>query len=197
MFESALTALGLTKKALKSRSEFNFDSGDAANLEGAIAILRVVAALREWNFRKIKLIQPASNKPCADLVSEKNGQKVCWEVKAVTKQSSGRSKEGLLFIDGLEDQLYEKILESISKARTQLEASAAHLHCTVKIFVCVVNWFDHSIYLDQDNYQHIVNRLEKDQDLESLQGVDGVLFVLKPGHTYFFLKGRGKSIDCR
>ena len=180
MFESALEVLGLTKEALKSKSEFNFDSGDPANLESGIAVLRVVEALRIKKFRNIALVKPTKNAPGADLTCQKNRQKVCCEVKAVTKQSNGRRE--YLF----KDQLYEKILESISKARTQLEASAAELQCTAKIFVCVVNWFEQSIYLNQNDYQHIVNRLEKDQDQESLEGVDGVMFVTKMGqHSCF------------
>ncbi len=46
----------MTKEAfLKGRSEFNFDSGDAQNLEGGIAILRVVEALRLKGFPNIRL----------------------------------------------------------------------------------------------------------------------------------------------
>ncbi len=189
VFESALRGLGLTKEALKSKSEYNFDSGDAANLESGIAVLRVVEALRLEKFHNIALVKPTKNSPGADLTCEKNGQKVCCEVKAITKQSSGR--RGLFF----EDQLYEKILENISKARAQLEASAAELQCIVKIFVCVVNWFEQSIYLNQNDYQHVVNRLERDQDQESLKGVDGVLFVTKMGQRFLFLNERGKCLD--
>src|SRR4029077_17320054 len=50
LFESALAFLGLTKEGLKGKSEFNFDSGDAANLEAGIAMLRVVEALRLSKF---------------------------------------------------------------------------------------------------------------------------------------------------
>ncbi len=189
VFERALQVLSLTKEALKSRSEFNFDSGDAANLESGIAILRVVKALRLEKFLNIALVKPTKNAPGADLTCEKNGQKVCLEVKAITKQSSARS--GLFF----EDQLYEKILENISKARTQLDATAKELQCTVKIFVCVVNWFEQSIYLNQDDYQHIVDRLERDRDQESLKGVDGVLFVTKMGQQFLFLNEHGKSVN--
>lgn len=189
LFESALQVLGLTKEALRSKPEFKFASGDAANLESGIAILRVVEVLRAGKFLNIALVKPAKNLPGADLTCEKNGQKVCLEVKAITKQSSGRS--GLFF----EDELYDKILENISKARTQLDATARDLQCTVKIFVCVVNWFEQSIYLNQDDYQHIVNRLERDRDQESLKGVDGVLFLTKMGQQFWFLNERGKLID--
>src|SRR6266853_101336 len=51
-------------------------------------------------------------------VSKKNGVKVCFEVKTVTKRSKGRKN---LF---LEEQLYEKIREEIGKARKQLISSA-------------------------------------------------------------------------
>jgi len=190
LFGSALQVLGLTKVTLKSKQEFNFDSGDAGNLESGIAVLRVVEALRLAKFLNIALVKPPKGAPGADIACEKNGQKVCLEVKAITKQSSGRKEHFL------EDQLYEKILENLPKARAQLEETASQLRCTVKIFVCVVNWFEQSIYLNQDDYQQVVNRLEKDQDQESLKGVDGVWFVLKMGHQFLFLNERGKFIDC-
>jgi hypothetical protein len=189
IFASALQVLSLSKEALKSRSEFNFDSGNAANLESGIAVLRVVEALRLEHFLNITLVVPKKNAPAADITCEKNGQRVCLEVKAITKQSTGRS--GFFFAE----QLYEKILENISKARTQLEATAAELQCSITIFVCVVNWFAQSIYLDQCDYQQIVNRLEKDQEQESLKGIDGVLFVTKMGQRFCFLNERGKHID--
>jgi hypothetical protein len=189
IFASALSVLGLTKEALKSRSEFNFDSGDRANLEGGIAILRTVEALRIKNFSNITLVKPPKNLQGADISANKNGEKVCFEVKAITKQSSGR--KGLFFAD----QLYEKILESVSNARNQLQASASELGCTLKILVCVVNWFSQSIYLGQDDYQAIVNRLERDQDQESLKGIDGVWFVTRFGQEFVFLNDRAKSID--
>ena len=120
---------------------------------------------------------------------------MCCEVKTITKQSAARS--GLFFAD----QLYEKILENIAKARLQLGQSAAKWRCTVTIFVCVSNWFDQAVYLAEDSYQYVVNRLEKDQlegegnFLESLKGIDGVLFVTKFGNRYLFVNERGKSID--
>jgi hypothetical protein len=189
IFARALQVLCLTREALKSRSEFNFDSGDAANLESGIGVLRVVEALHMGNFLNIALVAPKKNSPAADITCEKNGHRVCCEVKAITKQSSGRS--GLFFAD----QLYEKILENIPKARTQLDATAAELQCAIRIFVCVVNWFAQSIYLDQVDYQHIVNRLEKDQNQESLNGIDGVLFVTKMGQRFCFLNERARSLD--
>jgi hypothetical protein len=128
VFECALQVLGLTKEELKGRSEFNFDSGDAANLESGTAMLRVIRFLELNNFLNIALVKPKKKSPVADLVCEKNGQRVCWEVKAITKQSRGRSA---LFI---KEQLYDKILENISKAITQLEATVTELHCAVRIF---------------------------------------------------------------
>jgi len=189
LFESGLQVLGLTKEALKGKPEFNFDSGDAANLESGMAILRVSEALRQQNFVNVALVRPRKNAPGADLTCEKNGQKVCLEVKTITKQSSGLP--GCFF----ESQLYEKIRESVSKARAQLEASAKELQCTVKILVCVVNWLAQSIYLNQEDYQQIVNRLERDGEQKSLTGVDGVLFVTKMGLQFLFLNERGKLID--
>ena len=189
VFEAAINVLRLPKEALKGRSEFNFDSGDAANLEGGIAILRVVEALRMEGFNNIRLIKPTKNASGADLICDKNGQNVCCEVKAITKQSSGR--EGFFY----EDQLYEKILESISKARIQLATTSQEMQCTVTMFVCVVNWFAQSIYLGQPDYQHIVNKLELDGEQESLKGIDAVLFVTKMGQRFLFLNEHGKCID--
>jgi len=189
VFANALQVLGLSKEALRRRSEFNFDSGDAANLESGIAMLRAVEALRMLNFNNIQLITPMKGSSVADISCDKNDQKVCCEVKAITKHSNGR--QGLF----LEEQLYERVLGSLSKARCQLEASASVLQCTVTIFVSVVNWFDQSVYLNEENYQSIVNRLEKDRDQESLEGIDGVLFITKMGQDFLFLNERGKCID--
>jgi hypothetical protein len=190
LFQSALQTLCATKEALKSKPEFNFDSADAGNLESGIAMLRVVVALRSQGFVRIRLLKPTRNALNADLACEKNGQKVCCEVKAITKQSSGRPG---LFI---EDQLYEKIRENISKARLQLDATATEHGCTVKIFACVLNWFEQSIYLALDDYQQVVDRLERDGGQEYLAGVDGVLFITKFGQVFLFLSEGGKCIDC-
>lgn len=189
LFESALQVLALSKDALKKRPEFNFDSGEAANLESGIAMLRVVLALQAEKFLNVTLVTPRKNARGADLTCERNGQKVCLEVKAITKQSSGRS--GLFF----ENQLYEKILENISKARAQLETTAKELQCTMRIFVCVVNWFAQSVYLNRQDYQKIVNRLERDGEQRHLAGVDGVLFVTKMGQQFLFLNEPGKITD--
>ena len=187
VFASALAALGMTKESLRSKSEFNFDSGNPQNLEAGIAVLRAIEALRRENFVNIAFVKPKRGKRGADLVCCRAGEKVCCEVKAITKQSSGR--QGLFFAD----QLYTKILEFVGDAREQLDATAQALSCTVKILICVCNWFDQSIYLDQDSYQKIVDRLEKDpldeegQFLESLRGIDAALFVTMTGAQHFFL----------
>lgn len=186
LFASALKILDLTKEALKSRSEFNFDSGYAANLEGGIAVLRVVLALQLKGFQNIALVKAEKNAPAADITCERNGHKVCVEVKTITKQSKGR---GELLI---EDQLTPKIFDVVSKARKQLEATAARLHCTVKILVWIVNWFDQSMYLDRNDYQYIVNQLEQEG---SLKGVEGVWFVTKMGDDFPFLNEDGKCVD--
>jgi len=188
-FASGLRVLGLSKEDLKKRSEFNFNSGDGANLESGIAVLRAVETLRILNFDDISLVTPKKGRPGADVFCTRNGQKICCEVKAVTKRSNGR--QGLI----LEDQLYEKLLVNISKARAQLEATASENECTVKIFVCVLNWFEQSVYFKQEEYQSIVNRLEKDCERESLKGIDGVLFITKMGQEFLFLNERGKCID--
>ena len=181
IFRSALDTLKLKKEALRSRSEFDFDHSTPANLESGIAVLRVVEALRLQQFSAITLLNP----PGADLKCERDGCTVCCEVKSITKQSSPR--DGFFFAD----QLYEKILESIAHAREQLQSTAAKLGA-VTMFVCLSNWFDQAIYLSQQDYQYIVNRLEKDklesQDnyLESLKGIDAVFFVTKLGQVFWF-----------
>jgi hypothetical protein len=110
LFTNALEALGLTKEQLRARTEFNFDSGNAANLEGGIAILRTVEALRLQGFTDLALIAPRKGEQGADITVTRAGVRVCVEVKAVTKQSHGKSD---LF---LEDQLYEKVREHAEKA---------------------------------------------------------------------------------
>ncbi len=95
----------------------------------------------------------------------------------------------------IEQQLYEKVHEHASKAGKQLQASAAALHCEVKIRVYVVNWFTQSIHPDQSDYQHIVNNLERDGEVESLDGVGGVWFITKMGQDFLFLNESGKRID--
>ena len=95
----------------------------------------------------------------------------------------------------MEDQLYEKILESLPKARKQLEATASVSQCSLKFLTCVLNWFDQSIYLGQSHYQQIVDKLERDGDQESLKGVDGILFVTKMGQRFLFLNECAKVID--
>jgi Holliday junction resolvase len=189
LFANVLKALGMTKEQLRSRPEFNFDSGNAANLEGGIAILRVVEALRLRGFSEIRLVSPRKDEQGADLTCIKAGIRICIEVKAVTKQSRGR--EGFFF----EEQLYEKVREHAEKAARQLGISAELLGCEVKLIAYVVNWFAQSIYLVESDYQRIVNKLERHGEVESLQGVDGVLFITKMGQQFLFLNEVGKRID--
>ena len=189
VFRSALDALGLSKEALKKRSEFQFGRATPQNLEGGIAMLRAVSALRLQQFSEISLLPP----PGADLKCERDGRTVCCEVKSITKQSSAR--DGFYFAD----QLYEKILENIAHARDQLTSTAAKLGGAVTMFVCVSNWFDQAIYLDQQDYQYIVNRLEKDKlegddnYMESLKGIDSVFFVTKLGQVFWFVSDQLKA----
>ena len=173
------------QNSLRRRPEFNFDSGDAANLESAIAVLRAVVFLRDKNFLDIALIRSKSTKG-ADITCERNGLRVCCEVKTITKQSSGRA--GCY----LEDQVYEKIRENISKARAQLKASAAQLQCKMAIAVSFVNWFLQSVTLDQSAFQYIVNTLEQEQELD---GIDVVLVITATGQEHSFFSERGKSIE--
>jgi hypothetical protein len=183
IFPSALDTLKLDKEALKSRSEFDFAHATPANLESGIAVLRAVTALRMQQFSGIRLLNP----PGADLCCERDGRTVCCEVKSITKQSSPR--EGFFFAD----QVYEKILENIAHARKQLAATAAKLGGAVKMFVCVSNWFDQAIYLTEQDYQYVVNRLEKDKlegednYQESLKGIDALFFATKFGQMFWFV----------
>jgi hypothetical protein len=181
--------LGISKEKLKSYPEFNFDSGDQTNLEGSLAILRTVNWLQRSKFQKIKLIVPAKNQKGADILCEKNGQKICLEVKAITKASGGHKN---LF---LHLQLYEKIKENIGNARIQLAKSAELLKCRITIFVCVFNWIEQSVILLQKDYPDIVDLLEKHGVGESLTGIDGVLFITKMGEAFLFLNERAKCLD--
>jgi hypothetical protein len=189
IFRSALDTLKLEKEALKRRSEFDFDHATPANLESGIAVLRAVQALRLQQFSGIRLLDP----PGADLLCERDGRKVCCEVKSITKQSSPR--QGFFFAD----QVYEKILENIGYARKQLAATAAKLGGAVTMFVCVSNWFDQAIYLTEQDYQYIVNRLEKDKlegednYQESLKGIDAVFFAAKFGQVFWFVSDELKA----
>jgi hypothetical protein len=188
LFESTLRILGLSKEELKRKPEFNFDSGDAANLEGGVAILRVIEFLYLKKCLNIAVVKPKKRASGADLMCEKDGRRICLEVKAITKQSRGRS--GLF----LADQLFEKIRDNISKAGTQLKVSAEELQCSIKLFACVSNWFDQSVYLNEVDYQDVVNRLEQDSDQAYLDGMDGVLFITKVGQEFLFVNEQGKSV---
>jgi hypothetical protein len=153
----------MTKEDLRARQEFNFDSRDANNLESATGVLRAAIHLGQAKFSEITLIK-SKQKSEADLTAKKNDRKVCFEVKTITRQQKGHF---------FGDQLYEKIKESIAKARKQLTASATNLNCDVTIYACVVNWFSQTIYLNQSDYQSIVNRLEEHGEEKSPEGVDG------------------------
>ena len=175
LFKAALDALALSQERVRCLSEFNFDSGDANNLEAGIGVLRAVQELHLLGFRCIKLLSP----PGADIYCEKNGHRVCCEAKTITKQSAGR--RGFF----LADQVFEKVAETLPKAREQLKATAIKLQCEIKIPVYVMNWLKHSIVLDQESYQQIVNKLESSGQL---LGLEGILFVTKMGERRFHLQ---------
>jgi hypothetical protein len=185
IFRSALDTLRTSPKQLRGRPEFDFAHADQGNFEGAIAVLRAVEALRLQGFSNITLLNP----PGADLVCEKNGCKVCCEVKAITKAST--PQKGLFFAD----QVHAKVMDNIGQARKQLEATAAKLGCAT-MFVCVSSWFDQAIYLTERDYQYIVDRLEKDKlegednYLESLKGIDAVFFATKFGQVFWFVNDK-------
>jgi hypothetical protein len=152
-----------------------------------MATLRVVEFLHLGRFRDISLVRPTKCTPSADLMSAQNGARICWEVKTVTKQSNGRPGY-------LENQLYDKVLECIPKARKQLKATAAEFQCDVKVFVCVLNWFAHSLCLYQNDYLRIFRRLKRERQLD---GVDGVLFVTKMGVPYWFPDDPAMCIEIK
>jgi hypothetical protein len=185
IFRTALDTLRMSPEQLRGKPEFDFAHAYQGNFEGAIAVLRAVEALRLQEFSNITLLKP----PGADLVCEKNGYKVCCEVKAITKAST--PQKGLFFAD----QVHAKVIENIGHARKQLEATAAKLRCAT-MFVCVSSWFDQAIYLSEQDYQYIVNRLEKDKlegegnYLESLKGIDAVFFATKFGQVFWFVNDK-------
>jgi hypothetical protein len=189
LFHDALFHLKITKESLRARQEFNFDSGDTNNLESAIGVLRTAIHLGQAKFCEITLIKLQRTLLGADLTAKKNGRKVCFEVKTITKRSKGR--EGYF----LADQLYEKIREGIARAREQLNASSVEVNCDLTIYTCVVNWFAQTVHLSQDDYQYIVNTLEEHGEETSLEGVDGVWFILKNGNLKAFLNDRAKVLD--
>jgi hypothetical protein len=178
----------MTKENLRARQEFNFDSGDENNFESAIGVLRAAINLGQAKFSEVTLIKSRRTSG-ADLTAKKNDRKVCFEVKTITKRSKGR--KGHFFAE----QLYEKIREGIAKARIQLKASAVELNCHFTIYTCVVNWFAQTIYLNRDDYQGIVDRLEEHGEEKTLAGVDGVWFILKNGNLHAFLNERAKVLD--
>jgi hypothetical protein len=185
IFRSALSTLQISREQLKRRSEFDFAHADQGNLESGIAVLRAIEALRLQGFSNIALLKP----PGADLVCEKNCLKVCCEVKAITKAST--PQKGLFFAD----QVRAKVMENIGHAREQLAATAAKLGCAT-MFVCVSSWFDQAIYLSEQDYQYIVDRLERDKlegednYLESLKGIDAVFFATKFGQIFWFVNDK-------
>jgi hypothetical protein len=190
LFHDALFHLKITKDAFRAIEQFNFDSGDANNLESAIGVLRAAIHLGQAKYSEIALIKSKRQSLGADLTARKNDYKVCFEVKTITKQSKGR--KGHFFAV----QLYEKIREAIAKAREQLKASAVELSCEFTVYTCVVNWFAQTVYLDQSDYQSIVNMLEEHGEERSLEGVDGVWFILKNGNLHAFLNDRAKVLDA-
>jgi len=192
IFRSALDTLRMSPKQLRGKPEFDFAHADQGNFEGAIAVLRAVEALRLQGFSNVTLLNP----PGADLVCEKNGCKVCCEVKAITKAST--PQKGLFFAD----QVHAKVMENIGHARKQLGATAAKLGCAT-MFVCVSSWFDQAIYLTEQDYQYIVDRLEKDKlegednYLESLKGIDAVFFATKFGQVFWFVNDKLRAAGFR
>jgi hypothetical protein len=145
---------------------------DAKNLEAGVGVLRAVQALHVLG---VFLYQTSLASGRRHLLREKR-QRVCCEVKTITKQGAGR--RGF----SLENSVFEKLAETLPKARKQLEATAKKLQCQVKILVYVMNWLEHSIVLDQDSYQKIVNKLESG-------GPDAL-----PGDTEMPLRGSASKI---
>jgi hypothetical protein len=184
LFGSALNVLGLSRQALKKKAQFNFDSGNAANLKGGVAILRVVEALFIKRFSNVIMVELTQESKNVGIVAEKDNQKVCFEIRTITKQSGDQK---------------ESFRVGLRSARRQLERMTEQLHCTVKILVCVVNWFERFTYIGQDSLQYMLNKLQPDgldgiEAQESLKGVDGVWFVMNMGHRFLVLNEPGKLV---
>lgn len=105
LFNDALFHLRMSKESLRAKQEFNFESGNANNLEGALGVLRAATHLGRAGFSEITLIKTKPESSGADLTAKKNSRKICFEIKTITKRSKGR--DGLL----MADQFYEKIKE--------------------------------------------------------------------------------------
>jgi hypothetical protein len=139
-----------------------------------------VLYLDKNGFRRIQLLKTGP-----DILCEKNGKIICIEVKTVTKQSVGRQGEYL------EDQLYIKLTDLLSKARSQLQAARSKLDFSLGVAAVVVNWPVHSMVLALDDFQSIVKRLEH---ADYLAGIDGVLLILAGGTTQGFLSNNAHSL---
>jgi hypothetical protein len=63
LFHDALFHLKMTKEDLRARQEFNFDSGDANNLESAIGLLRTAIHLGQAKFSQVTLIKSKQKWP--------------------------------------------------------------------------------------------------------------------------------------
>ena len=192
VFKDALDALNLSHEALRARPEFNFDPGDPASLESGIAVLRVVNALQQKGYQRIALLG-AEETTGADVVCYKDDQKICCEVKAITKQSEGR--KGFY----LENQVYEKVRENAVKARTQLKATAVKLNCQRTTFAVVMNWSPHDKILGDNDLRNIVDKLDRDLSLGERDGlplglgeIDDVLFVM-PTVTLISRRGDARA----
>lgn len=186
----ALKVLGIPKESLKAKTEFNFDSGDTGKLEAGIAMLRVVNDLHLMGHTNVQLLKPRKGRKGADIMSEKAGKRICLEVKALTKSATGG------FGKFLEQQLYDKLFDLITGAKTQLTESAKELECDLKMVAFVVNWFPQSIYLGESDYFQIVKGLASEHDNKALGGIDGILFITSTGQRYLFLEDGAKCIDC-
>jgi hypothetical protein len=134
--------------------------------------------LQQKEYQRIALLD-AEETTGADIGCYKDGQKICCEVKAITKQSEGR--KGFY----LEDQVYEKVRENAVKARTQLKATAVKLNCQRTIFAVVMNWSPHDKILGDNDFRNIVDKLDRDLSLGERDGlplglgeIDHMLFVM-------------------
>jgi hypothetical protein len=71
LFHDALFHLKITKDAFRAIEQFNFDSGDANNLESAIGVLRAAIHLGQAKYSEIALIKSKRQSLGADLTARR------------------------------------------------------------------------------------------------------------------------------
>ena len=164
---------------MRSRSDFNFAKFSSTEVDSAFGILRTVIALHQGGFEHIRLTK-IQQKPGADLVCQWRGNLLCGEVKTLTIKSE-RERPPHVW---LEDQMLNKLRDVLPDARRQLRASKEELKCNHTMLSIVMNWVQHSIILDQDDFLRIANDLDVGHELED---IDLFFFVTKVGGRHLFV----------